>query len=84
MLATYELDFLGNERSAALQRAVGTCFAAPIVAGFVSLWLSHHPKKQPADLSNELPSFLRQVEQITKCTECAPKGLAANAGMAEP
>ncbi len=84
MVATYELDFLGNERPAALQRGVGTSFAAPIVAGFVSLWLSHHPNKQPADLSKELPSFLRQVEQITKCTECAPKGLAANAGIAEP
>jgi serine protease len=84
MVATYELDFLGNERAAALQRGVGTSFAAPIVAGFVSLWLSHHPNKQPADLSKELPNFLRQVEQITKCTECLPKGLAANAGVAAP
>lgn len=84
MVATYDLDFLGNERAAALQRGVGTSFAAPIVAGFVSLWLSHHPNKQPSDFSQELPKFLRQVEQITKCSECIPKGLAANAGVAEP
>ena len=49
MVATYELDFLGQERPAALERGVGTSFAAPIVSGFISLWLSHQPNKQPAD-----------------------------------
>jgi serine protease len=84
MVATYELDFLGNERAAALQRGVGTSFAAPLVAGFVSLWLSHNPNKQPADLSKELPNFLRQVEPIIKCPECTPKGLAATLNLAHP
>ena len=81
MVATYDLDFLGNERAAALERGVGTSFAAPVVSGFISLWLSHNPTKQPGDLINELPKFLRQVRTLDKCTECAPKGLTANAGV---
>ena len=46
MVATYELDFLDQERPASLERGVGTSFAAPIVSGFISLWLSHQPNKQ--------------------------------------
>jgi serine protease len=84
MVATYDLDFLGSERSAALERGVGTSFAAPIVAGFISLWLSHQPQKQPSDLSRDLPKFLRQVDPIEKCAECTPKGLAANARITQP
>lgn len=81
MVATYDLDFLGNERSAALERGVGTSFAAPVVSGFISLWLSHNPNKQPSDLAKELPKFLRQVAPLEKCAECAPKGLTANTGI---
>lgn len=84
MVATYELDFLGFERAAARQRGVGTSFAAPIVAGFISLWLSHHPGKQTSDLVKDLPTFLRDVEHIATCTECVPKGLVANKGIATP
>jgi serine protease len=84
MVATYDLDFLGNERAAALERGVGTSFAAPVVAGFISLWLSHNPDKQQADLMRELPKFLRQVTPHEKCAECIPKGLAANAGVGAP
>ena len=84
MVATYDLDFLGNERAAAIERGVGTSFAAPIVAGFISLWLSHHPNKQPADLSKELPNFLRLVPSSDKCADCFPKGLTANSGVAKP
>lgn len=84
MVATYELDFLGNERAAALERGVGTSFAAPVVSGFISLWLSHNPAKQPSDLIKELPKFLRQVRPLDKCSECVPQGLAANAGITQP
>jgi serine protease len=80
-IATYDLDFLGNERPAALERGVGTSFAAPIVAGFISLWLSHHPDKKPADFTQELPKFLRLAKPINKCAECIPKGITANAGV---
>lgn len=84
MVATYDLDFLGNERSAALERAVGTSFAAPVVAGFISLWLSHNPNKQPSDLAQELPRFLRQVPALEKCADCIPRGLTAKSGVAQP
>lgn len=81
MVATYDLDFLGNERPAALERGVGTSFAAPVFAGFISLWLSHNPQKRPSDLSTELSKFLRPVPNLEKCQVCLPKGLSANPGM---
>jgi serine protease len=84
MVATYDLDFFGNERAAALERGVGTSFAAPVVSGFISLWLSHNPTKQPNDLIKDLPRFLRQVRSLEKCPECTPKGLAATAGIVKP
>lgn len=78
-VATYDLDFAGNERAAALYRGVGTSFAAPVVSGFISLWLSHYPDKQVADFDKEMPKFLRTVEPIEKCPECSPKGVTAAA-----
>lgn len=84
MVATFDLDFLGNERAAALERAVGTSFASPVVAGFISLWLSHSPNKQPSDLMRELPKFLRQVTPLEKCGECIPKGLVADSKVMQP
>jgi serine protease len=84
MVATYDLDFFGKEQSIAVERAVGTSFAAPIVSGFISLWLSHNPTKQPADLFLELPKFIRQVPAIEKCAECVPKGLTASTGISTP
>jgi len=77
-VATYELDLLGNERAAALHRGVGTSYAAPVVSGFISLWLSHHPEKQSADFAKEMPKFLRLVEPIEKCPECSPRGVTAS------
>lgn len=83
MVATYELDFLGQERPAALERGVGTSFAAPIVSGFISLWISHQPEKRPADFWSEMPKFLRPVEPLDKCSECIPKGLTAASGITQ-
>jgi serine protease len=84
MVATYELDFTGQERPAALLRGVGTSYASPVMAGFVSLWLSHNPNKTPADFAKELPKFLRTVERLEKCPDCEPKGLTAAAGISKP
>jgi serine protease len=78
-VATYELDFTGQERAAALYRGVGTSFAAPVVSGFISLWLSHTPDKQPSDFAKEMPKFLRSIEPIEKCPDCTPKGVTAAA-----
>ena len=74
-VATYELDFLGNERATTRFSGVGTSYAAPVVAGFISLWLSHHPDKTFADFLREKPQFVRQVEPLEQCTQCIPLGL---------
>jgi serine protease len=78
MVATYDLDFFGVEKAVSLERGVGTSFAAPVVAGFISLWLSHFPNKSPIDLTQDLPKFLRQVPLLPKCSDCTPRGLTAN------
>lgn len=83
-VATYDLDFLGRERANALDRGVGTSYAAPLVSGFIALWLSHHPEKKPADLLAELPRFFRAVEPLDKCPDCRPQGLAANSKVIKP
>lgn len=83
-VATFDQDFLGRERPSALDRGVGTSYAAPVVAGFVSLWLSYRPKKTPADFFAELPQFLRDVEAHDKCPSCVPKGISANMKLTSP
>jgi len=83
-IATYDLDFFGAERPMTEFRGVGTSFAAPVVSGFVSLWLSQHPDKSPADFWQELPKFLRNVQHSDKCPDCAPKSLTANTTMFQP
>jgi serine protease len=83
-VATYDLDILGRERPNTLNRGVGTSFAAPVVAGFVSLWLSHHPQKTPAQLFTELPRFLQDVVPNPKCPSCIPKGLISQDAVFQP
>jgi serine protease len=78
-IATYELDFTGQEKPAAQFRGVGTSYAAPIVSGFISLWLSYQPEHTPADFWTELPQFIRDVQPILACPECQPKGLLSPA-----
>lgn len=80
-VATYEPDAFGNERANALDSGVGTSYAAPLVSGFISLWLSHQPNKTPADFLAELPAFARTVQNIASCPTCQPKSLAANRNM---
>ena len=79
-VATYDIDLLGTEKPASLYRGVGTSYAAPVVSGFISLWLSHYPNKQPSDFSADMPKFLRLVEPLEKCPECMPKGLVVLTG----
>ena len=80
-VASYELDFKGEERPTSSFRGVGTSYAAPVVSGFVSLWLSYYPDKQPSDFWKEMPTFMRQVESLEKCPDCTPKGLVNKGNM---
>ena len=77
-VATYELSLFGKENATVADKAVGTSFAAPVVAGYISLWLSHHPEMTPADWNTKLPQFQRPVTPEEKCPDCIPKGLVAN------
>jgi serine protease len=74
-VATFELDFFGDERPTTRFSGVGTSYSAPVVAGFISLWLSYYPDKTFADFLREKPKFVRQVEPIEQCAECTPLGL---------
>ena len=74
-IATYELDFLGRERATSRFSGVGTSYSAPVVAGFIALWLSHHPDKTFADFLLEKPKFVRQVVPLEECAACLPMGL---------
>jgi serine protease len=74
-VATYELDLLGNERATTRFSGVGTSYSAPVVAGFISLWLSHYPDKNFADFLREKPKFVRNVEPLEQCAQCRPLGL---------
>lgn len=78
-VATFDKDMWGQERANAQERGVGTSFAAPLVAGFLSLWLSHQPNTTPGDFFAQLPRFVRDVQPPNNCPECKPKSLAASA-----
>lgn len=77
-IASYEPTAWGGERAQAVNRGVGTSYAAPLVSGFIALWLSHLPQKTPADFFAELPSFVRKVMPPPNCPSCQPKSLAAH------
>jgi hypothetical protein len=47
MVATYDLDFLGSERSAALERGVGTSFALPSLQDSSLCGYRINPKSSP-------------------------------------
>jgi serine protease len=74
-VASFDLDFKGDEKPLGVERGMGTSYAAPLVSGFVSLLLSHHPEMSPSDFFNELPKFSRPVNPTAQCVDCAPKGL---------
>jgi serine protease len=77
-VATFEQDIWGQERATASDRGVGTSFAAALVTGFISLWISYKPQIAPADFFTHLSKFTREVEQIQKCVSCEPRGLTAS------
>jgi serine protease len=83
-VATFDLDILGRERPSAMDRGVGTSYAAPLVSGFISLWLSHQPQKTLAHFWKELPQFLREVPPVERCSTCTLRSLAANTALIKP
>lgn len=74
-VATTELNFGGSEQFTVTDKGVGTSFAAPLVSGFLSLWLSYRPNIGPDDWASFVDSFVREVPRLEKCSECNPRGL---------
>ncbi len=77
-VASSEVSTFGEERLIVADKGVGTSFAAPLVSGFLSLWLSHRPTAAPQDWDAYLDSFVRQVPRLEKCATCNPRGLVAS------
>lgn len=73
-VASAELGIVG-ERLIVADKGVGTSFAAPLVSGFLSLWLSYRPNVGPQDWTLSVDSFVRQVPRLEKCADCNPRGL---------
>lgn len=77
-VATAEPITLGGERLFVADKGIGTSFAAPVVSGFLSLWLSFNPNLKPQDWEAHIDSFVRQVPRLEKCVDCNPRGLVAS------
>lgn len=75
-IASFDVDFKGDEMPLGAARGVGTSYAAPLVSGFISLLLSQRIDMSPDDFLSQLPKFSRPVKTTNKCVDCAPKGLA--------
>lgn len=76
-VATTEIGSDGQENMVVADRGMGTSLAAPLVSGFISLWLSHRPQLQPADWKTHVPRFVRPLDPFPKCPGCTPWGLVA-------
>lgn len=74
-VAVFEPDTSGKEVPIAGYRGIGTSYAASIVTGFVSLWLSYQPQKTVDDFFKEVGRFTREVEPVANCQACVPRGL---------
>lgn len=77
-VATTDAGLTGAERLVVADKGVGTSFAAPLVSGFLSLWLSHRPQLRPEEWGEYINDFVRQVQPIEKCADCNPLGLVVN------
>lgn len=75
-VATFDINFKGDESPASQFTGVGTSYASPLVAGFLSLLLSHKPDMTPADFVRHLPKYSRPVNPSSLCPDCTPRGLA--------
>ena len=77
-VATADAGLLGQENLVVADKGVGTSFAAPVVSGFLSLWLSYKTNLKPQDWDSHIDTFVREVPSLDKCADCKPRGLVAS------
>lgn len=75
-VASFDVNFRGEETPLGASRGVGTSYAAPLVSGFLSLILSQYPEMTPAQFRSDLHKFTRAVNFTERCPDCVPRGLA--------
>lgn len=83
-VATEDVGLTGSPRLVVVDRGVGTSFSAPLVSGFIALWLSHQPSVQPSDWDSMITAFVRRVPAIDNCSGCNPLGLVASPKLLSP
>ena len=82
-VAGYRNNFFGQIQPASSQ-GVGTSFSAALVSGFISLWLSRFPEKTPQDFLKEIRNFSREVNPVSTCPSCSPRGLSGFTDLDKP
>ena len=75
-VATFDVNFFGTESPTTIYSGVGTSYASPLVAGFISLLLSNDPSLTPIDFIKQIPQFSRAVNPTPRCPDCSPRGLS--------
>jgi serine protease len=77
-VATFSLDKNGKKLPSATYKGVGTSYATPLVAGYISLLLSKTPELTPVEFIEHLKKFSRPVEIPRSCLDCRPRSLDAS------
>ena len=77
-VASFDPNPGGGENPVVKETAVGTSYASPIVAGYISLWLSYHPEKTPRDWFAEIKNVQRPAPMVEACPQCSPASLVAD------
>jgi serine protease len=74
-VATFDTNFWGDEFPTAAHKGVGTSYAAPLVAGFISLLISQNKEITPSEFLSQIQRFSRPIETPEACPVCRPRSL---------
>lgn len=69
----FEMAGLPQEVQSAAQTASGTSYAAPVVSGYLAMWLARNPDKWLDDFRQELRRITYRIAPPPDCIRCAPR-----------
>lgn len=74
-LATLRLQMAGlvQELQGGPQMVSGTSYAAPVVSGYLAMWLSRNPDKWLDDFKQEIKRITYRIAPPPDCPRCAPR-----------